>query len=469
MSADRLLAPNMIGRHAQIAECEARLLLARGGIGQIVLIAGEAGIGKSRLVREFVARAEATEGGVAILTGHCYDEDAPVPYAPLLDALRELVREQGAAVVAAAAGAWAGDLARLLPELVLAPPAVDTGDSGAQKRRLFEAICAVCRPPEATAARIVVLEDLHWLDRTSQELILYLARALAHDRVLLLGTYRADEVQVGGPLAQLLIELNRERRAHEIQLVPLARDELAALLETTLGRHLPGGFVDALFDRTGGNPFFAEEILKALHEVGALDRLIETARRGRPVDLAALPRSVRDSILGRTAGLDHESAAVLHYAAAIGRRFDFALLLALAGGDERELLRRLKGLIAAQLIVEESAEGFAFRHALTQTAVYGELLARERRLLHGEIAAALAHIYADAPDAHLADLSYHAYEANAWEEALGYAYRAGARERDLYAPRSAVEQVSRALDAARHLPQPPPALLANLYRERGRA
>src|SRR4051812_24611292 len=112
MSADRLLAPNMIGRHAQIAECEARLLLAREGIGQIVLIAGEAGIGKSRLVREFVARAEATEGGVAILTGHCYDEDAPVPYAPLLDALRELVREQGAAVVAAAAGTWAGDLAR---------------------------------------------------------------------------------------------------------------------------------------------------------------------------------------------------------------------------------------------------------------------------------------------------------------------------------------------------------------------
>jgi predicted ATPase len=162
MSADHALAPSMIGRHAQLAECEARLRLAREGAGQVVLIAGAAGIGKSRLVREFLARTATPGDGVAILAGHCYAEESPVPYAPLLEALRELVREHGAATVAAAAGTWAGELSRLLPELAgTAPLAAETGDPGTQKRRLFESICAVCRPPGATGVRIVVLEDLH--------------------------------------------------------------------------------------------------------------------------------------------------------------------------------------------------------------------------------------------------------------------------------------------------------------------
>lgn len=471
MSADRALAPTMIGRHAQVQDCEAHLRLAREGAGQVVLIAGEAGIGKSRLVREFVADIrQASADGITILAGHCYDEASPVPYAPLLDALRELVRERGTASVATMAGSWVGDLTRLLPELApSAPPAVDTGDPGTQKRRLFEAICAICRPTAGQEVRVVILEDLHWLDRTSQELIFYLTRALAHDRVLLLGTYRADEIQAGRPLTQLLIELNRERRTHEIRLAPLSRNDLAVMLETILGRHLPGGFVDMLHDHTGGNPFFTEEVLKALLEADALDRLIEATRRGRPVDLAALPRSVRDSILGRIVGLDQKTTTILRYAATIGRRFDFDLLLALTGETERDLLGHLRTLIAAQLIIEESGEVFAFRHALTQQTVYGDLLVRERRLLHGEIAATIARVYGDALDTHLADLSYHASAAGAWEQALHYARRAGERARDLYAPRAAVEQFTRALDAARQLAPAPIATLIDLHRERGRA
>jgi DNA-binding CsgD family transcriptional regulator/tetratricopeptide (TPR) repeat protein len=468
MSADRALAPSMIGRHAQLQECEARLRLARDGVCQVVLIAGEAGIGKSRLVREFAARA-GVAGEVLVLQGRCHEEDGVVPYAPFVDALRELMRAQGQGSVAASAGPWVADLSRLLPELTpLAPVPAEADDPGMRKRRLFEAICAVYHPPDARTTHLIILEDLHWLDRTSQELILYLARALARERVLLLGTYRADEVRADHPLAQFLIEVNRERQAHEIRLTPLSRDELAEMLETILGRHLPGGFVAALHDRTGGNPFFTEEVLKVLIESDGLERLIEATRRGRRDDPLALPRSVRDSILGRMVGLDQPSATVVRYAAAIGRRFAFALLLALVGGDERALLLRLRALIAAQLIVEESAETFAFRHALTQQAIYSDLLARERRLLHGEIVTAIEQIATDT-EAYLDDLSYHAHEAGAWERALRYARRAGERARDLYAPQAAVEQFTRAIGAAGELTLPPSADLADLYRERGRA
>jgi predicted ATPase len=241
------------------------------------------------------------------------------------------------------------------------------------------------------------------------------------------------------------------------------------MLETILGRHPPAAFVEAFYDHTGGNPFFVEELLKSLLETDTLDRLIDQTRRGRAVDLAAVPRSLRDTILRRADGLEPPSIALLRYAAVLGRRFDCALLQAVAGCDEAEPLRRLRVLVAAQLIVEESADTFAFRHALTHQAVQGDLLARERRILHGEVAATMERLYAATLDAHLAELADHTFQAGVWERALVYARRAGERARDLDEPRAAVEQFSRALDAVGHLEPSWQTDGAGLYRDRGQA
>ncbi len=353
MSGNRALAPSMIGRHDQLRELESQFAQVRAGAGQIVFLAGDAGVGKTRLVREFAARLRSSDHAL-ILEGRCYDEDPATPYGPFLDALRTAIREFGP-VLMDACDPWADDLARLLPEIESAAPALRASDEPQiQKRRLFEAIYASIRPQDAQVSRIVVLEDFHWSDQTSQELVHYLARAITRDRLLLIVTYRSDEMHRRYPLAHLIAQLNRDRLYHEIRLAPLSREELARLIETTLDRALPATLLETLYDRTGGNPFFAEELLKSLLAHDQLDALIQAAQQGQAIDYLAIPASIKDAILGRAADLDATTAEVLTYAAVVGRRFDFDLLLRLTGLAEAELLAIIERLVERQLVIEEA-------------------------------------------------------------------------------------------------------------------
>ena len=213
-------------------------------------------------------------------------------------------------------------------------------------------------------------------------------------------------------LAHFLAMLDRERIATEYVLARLSAPEVAAMLRAIFGpdARMRRDMTETIYTLTEGNPFFIEEIAKSVG-VGGGDSL-------PMAETVPIPRSVQDAVRRRSARLDTAAQELLRIAAVAGRRFDFALLHALSGRDEAALLRTIKQLIAAQLVVEESADQFAFRHALTQQAIYGELLARERRALHGTIAATIARLYAETLDAHLADLAYHAYEAGAWEQAL---------------------------------------------------
>jgi predicted ATPase len=179
-----------------------------------------------------------------------------------------------------------------------------------------------------------------------------------------------------------------------------------------------------------------------------------------------IPRSVQDAVQQRTDRLGENARQVLILAAVAGRRFDFALLQHLTRQDEGQLLQSMKELIAAQLVVEESEEQFAFRHALTRQAVYAELLVRERRALHRSIAETIERLYAPALEAHLADLAYHFYEAGAWEQALEYGQRAGKKAQAMYAPRVAIEQFTRALHATHHLGRVAPS---KIFQARGQS
>jgi DNA-binding CsgD family transcriptional regulator/tetratricopeptide (TPR) repeat protein len=306
---------------------------------------------------------------------------------------------------------------------------------------------------------------LHWSDESSLDFLLYLLRRSSAQPLLVIGTYRSDEV--GPRLSRWLAHLDREHLSQELRLVALTRDEVAAMLQAIFAHPRPVRVdsLDAIYALTEGNPFYVEELLKSLIAAGDIFYADGIWNR-KPIESLRIPRSLNDAVEQRVAQLSADARQVLVLAAVVGRRFDFALLQRLAHRDEDELLPLIKELIAAQLVVEESAERFAFRHALTRQAIYAGLLARERTALHRTIAEEIEHTYADSLDPHVADLAYHYFEARSWEPALDYARRAGERAQELGAPLAAVEMFTRALDAAGTLAATP---APTLYLSRGHA
>jgi DNA-binding CsgD family transcriptional regulator len=296
---------------------------------------------------------------------------------------------------------------------------------------------------------MVGVEDVHWADQASLDLLLDLARQVPRYPVLLALTYRPDESHA--VLAPMLAELDRERVAVEIELQPLSAADVQALLRALVSREgrLRQDVAERVFAVTEGNPFFVEEVARSLAD----DDLLEADESAAPKPLRELriPRSVDVAVRRRSERLSAAAQHVLACAAVAGRRFDFALLQNLTELDEAELLRCIKETIAAQLVVEESAEWFGFRHALTRQAVLATLLARERKALHRLVAEHMERLYAGALDPHLADLSEHWFEAEEWDRALELSRRAGERAQELHAPRAAVELFSRALSASDRL------------------
>ncbi len=222
--------------------------------------------------------------------------------------------------------------------------------------------------------------------------------------------------------------------------------------------------LDPIYTLTDGNPFFVEEILSSLIASGEIYYANDQWER-KPLGELHIPRSVKDAVHQRTDQLSKPTREILTMAAVAGRRFDFALLQELSNYDEQHLLLLIKEMIAAQVVIEETEEQFAFRHALTRQAIYGDMLVRERKALHRRIADTMEHLYAHSLEAHLADLAYHFFEAGAWEKALKYGQLAGEQAEGLYAPRTVIEQATRALDASERGSIVPPA---SLYRLRGR-
>lgn len=451
------VCPVLIGHAEQLAVLRERIEAIRVGQGQCVLIAGEAGLGKSRLAAE--AKRYAAERGFELLEGACFPQDSACPYAPLIDLLRG--RLAAGALPDALIGRFAHELAPLLPDLLGAPPGPPDAvapDPAQQQRRLFNALLACLAPADHAQPALVLIEDLHWCDESSLDLLLYLLRRSAGRPLLLLGTYRSDEV--GPRLGRWLAHLEREHHVQELYLPPLTRDEVATMLRAifALPRPVRVETLDTIYTLTEGNPFFVEELLKALIAAGDIF-YAEGIWDRKPLVTWRVPRSLNDAVEQRVARLSDAARELLVLAAVVGRRFDFALLQRLTRRDEGALLQLIKELIAAQLVVEESAERFAFRHALTRQAIYGGLLARERAALHRSIAQAIEQSHADALEPHVADLAYHFAAAGSWAQALEYGQWAGERAQALGSPLTAVEQYSRALDAAGAMALAPPATL----------
>jgi predicted ATPase/DNA-binding CsgD family transcriptional regulator len=461
-----IICPVLIGRRGEVASLHALIDQARLGQGQVVLLSGEAGIGKSRLAAEVKTGAQAH--GFLALQGSCFPTDRSAPYAPLLDLFGSSQAKELLSLFIANREPLARELALLHPGLAPLPSGekeAQTLEPEQEKHRLLIALTQFFTALATEQPVLLIVEDVHWSDETSLELLHALARRCAQHPLLLVLTYRNDEIHPG--LSKWLAQLDRERLAHEYVLAPLSRTEVDAMLHAifALDRPAPAETLEAIYELTEGNPFFVEEILKSLVTTGVKVSALELWE-GQPWDELPIPRSVQSAVQQRLDQVSEAARQAAILAAVAGRRFDFALLQSITHHDEPEFLRLMKELIAAQLVAEESEEQFVFRHALTREAIYRPLLLRERKALHRTIAETMEQLFASTLDQHLTDLAYHFYEAGAWEKALSYAQRAGERALALYAPRVAVEQFTRALKATHHVADAP---LARLYRLRGQA
>jgi DNA-binding CsgD family transcriptional regulator/tetratricopeptide (TPR) repeat protein len=405
-----LTSPTFVGRTEELARLAAAGERAAAGTPTAVLIGGEAGVGKTRLVGEVVAAAR--DNGATVLLGGCVELGGEgVPFAPLIEALRDVVRDLN---VADPAGGG--------------PALSTTPGPWSEQGRLFELFLGLLERLGEERPAVLVVEDLHWADRSTRDLLAYLVRNLRQGRLLLLLTYRADELHRRHPLRPFLAELDRGRRVERLELARFGPAEVAAQLAGIQGAPVPAELAERIHARSGGNAFFVEELAAATTD-------------------GDLPPSLRDTLLARIELLGEPAQQVLRVAAAAGGRVDHDLLAEVAGLPEAELLAALREAVSAQVLLADADAGtYGFRHALVKEAVYGELLPGERTRLHARYAAALAARDTAGDPGPAAELAWHWYAAHDLERALPAAVAAGLAAERAFAFAEAQRQFERALE-----------------------
>ncbi|WP_459714244.1 ATP-binding protein [Actinophytocola sp. KF-1] len=384
----RVSVPELIGRRDELAVLTAALADAEAGSGRLVLVEGDAGVGKTRLVQEFADRA--AQQGATVLSGGCLQLEADIPYAPFEEALSAL------------------------PDR----PALfgDGADRAAGFRRVADTIAAAGRPV------VLVLEDLHWADASTRDLFVFLQRALRHAPVLQIGTHRTGEVGGDHPVAGMVAELGRLPHTERLRLPPLDPAETTALARGLLGVEPGGEMVKVLLTRAEGNPFFTEELIAAWPARGEV------------------PQTVREVVITRLARLTEGARQLSRLASVIGRTVSHDLLAELAALSEVDIGGSVRDLIHHGQLVTAGDDGYAFRHALIREAIYADLLPGERRAAHARVARLLA-----ARPTPVAELAHHWDAAGEVDEALVASVRAAESAAAAFAPAEAHAHYERAL------------------------
>jgi DNA-binding CsgD family transcriptional regulator/tetratricopeptide (TPR) repeat protein len=430
--ATRVTSARFIGRAAELEELCAALHDSAGGTPSLALVAGESGVGKSRLAGELMRRAR--EDGMRVLSGDCVElGEGELPYAPLVGALRRVARE-GDEAFERLPEAQLADLATILPGLRGGPPAQG---SEAEQVRVFEALLALLDAMSEEQGLLLVIEDLHWADSSTRAFVRFLARTVCNERLLVLGTYRSDELHRRHPLRPLLAELARDPLTRLLELDRLSRDEVTEQLEDILGERPDPGLVERLYTRSEGNPLFTEELLAV-----GLD--------GR----GALPPTLRDALMLRVERLSAPAQEVLRWLACQSLGDD--LLGELTGLPSAELREGLREAVGSQIAVAGADGSYGFRHALLREVVYDDLLPGERAELHGAIARALERqVEQQGERAHItAEVAHHWLAAGDQPAALAASVRAAAAAERVNAFHEALSLRERALGLWDRVPDP---------------
>ncbi|HEY54507.1 MAG TPA: AAA family ATPase, partial [Caldilineae bacterium] len=446
--AGDLLLP-FAGRGEEHAHLVAWWEQASRGRGRLALIEGEAGVGKTRLVEEMIRYVEMQ--GAVILSGRCYEFGGDIPYQPIAEAVRSHLRASSPADLPLSA-TWLAEMARLTPELLdmypgLPEPGPGTGP--AARQRLFEAVVrflrALTRPSGVSPIPLLFfLDDLHWADASTLDLLHYLLRNLAGAPIWLVGTYRPEEVGLDHLLTRLRQGLSRDHLVDHLTLSPLSPAAVSEIAHSLVGDEAAKALGDFLYRESEGNPFFLIETVYSLQEQGAL--VGDTGERHwrEPAAFALAPRSVQDVILQRVGRLSHPARRLLTLAAVIGRNFDEALLRAAARGDVGAVAASLDEWLARHLVRPQptSPGCYDFNHDKIRAVVYEAADAGRRRALHRQVGEALEL----EGEKRVGLLAYHWAQAGEWQKAVPYLLQAGDQARLLYALQEAVAYYRQALD-----------------------
>jgi DNA-binding SARP family transcriptional activator len=404
---------------------------------RLALLGGEPGIGKTRLAAQFAQRAHA--GGANVLYGRC-DEEPLRSVGPFVQALRQWFAGSGPSALPEPLRPFGGELQRLLPELqtrfpgLPAPLALDP--EGARARQ-FDAIAAVIADAARRTPLVLVLDDLHWADHASLLMLRHLVRGADEGRLLIVATYRQTELQTGGPLAALLADLGRERLAQARMLAPLQPDEIARLAGVHAADQATPELCRRVHEQTAGNALYAVELLR---DVALAGDAAHAAGAGPPI-----PAGVRPLVAQRVGRLGPAASRLLAVAALLGGTFELDVLAELVEEDEDAIVDMLDAAARARLVDEiaGTAGGYVFAHALIRQALYEELSATRRALLHRRAAAAIERLRAADLEPHLAALAHHHAQAGPRGDrgaAVRYGERAGRRALDQLAYEQAAAQ-----------------------------
>jgi class 3 adenylate cyclase/tetratricopeptide (TPR) repeat protein len=432
----------LVGRGAQLEQLRCHWQDARAGRRQVVVLVGEPGIGKTRLAAEFCRSAY--EDGALVLLGRCY-EDSPVPYQPVVEALRHYVSESPLEALRLAVARHRATLAKLLPELAdrSAPAAaISSGTEPPDREQfmLFDAVASLLRTAADEQPLILVLDDLHWADAPTLLLLRHVVRATEGTPLLILGTYRETEVDEAHPLAGALAELRRARTLQTLRLQGLDEQEVAAMISSQSGRTPPTSVARAIVERTQGNPFFVEELLR---EVAAEADFTEALTR--------IPDTVKDLLVRRLRRLDDGCQRVLTIAAATGREFALDIIHTVTRTTAEEVTDSLEQALAAQVLRESSIGHYSFAHALIRETIYERLSRTRRAQLHRQIGEAIESLVGDQADEQAGPLAYHFSVAGDVAKAYQYHSRAAVAAQLVCAVEPALTHCTEALDAASRL------------------
>ena len=402
----------MFGRGAEAEALAVAWAKAQDGQRQVVLLAGEPGIGKTRLATE-TARAAHADGGT-VLFGSC-DEDVGLPYRPFVEALRYYVAHAPEEVLAAHVASHRGELARLVPELarrIAALPAPQVAEAETERFLLFEAVAGLLATASQESPIVLILDDLHWAGTPELLLLKHVIRSAEPMRLLVIGTYRDTDLMRTHPLTAVLADLRREAAVERVSLHGLDDAAVETLVEAVARHELDEPLValaHAIRRETEGNPFFIGEVIRHLGETGVFFQEGERWKIRGTIETLGIPEGVREVIGRRLGRLSETTNRILSLGAVIGRQFDVPLLAKVAEASEDAVLDALDEATAAALVSEARGGSgqFAFRHALIRTTLYEELSATRRARLHRRVGEALEELVQAKPGTRIEELAHH--------------------------------------------------------------